>query len=359
MGQEPDGFLENILQDGTFSKTEDHAEWYNDLFTGYSQEEPSPVDKSFSVSHDSYSRSYFHPGIFLKSPTWTPITTTINTLASKSTGSTGVEGLDSCDTKYLNGELVEAQTPSIRSRSDSEDSSVDMFYDYSNSSDDGASLPCPVLSVHSAPPLLALNRFDRYSSMTQVFSNHCCSSFFLSFFHYSHAESEYSTTPHWRNPILKNKSLLGREEEQDTIIDDSALFSDDEAKLDSYRSCDECENVGDFDPTCPYIVDTSDRSDPSNLGTGATDKDFPLTNTPCEYFSPRRRLPPLVKPSNAIVLKRISSAASKYGLSLNLNLSATRLPALQGYTPCFPLTLRQTERHVKDGDRSRDNGSTH
>ena len=176
-------------------------------------------------------------------------------------------------------------------------------------------------------------------------------------FNYSHAESEYSTTPHWRNPILKNKLLLEQEEEQDTIIDDSALFSDDEAKLDSYRSCDECENMGNFDPTCPYIVDTSDRSDPSNLGTGATDKDFPLTNTPCEYFSPRRRLPPLVKPSNAIVLKRISSAASKYGLSLNLNLSATRLPALQGYTPCFP--LRQTERHVKDGDRSRDNGSTY
>ena len=165
MGQEPDGFLENILQDGTFSKTEDHAEWYNDLFTGYSQEEPSPVDKSFSVSHDSYSRSYFHPGIYLKSPTWTPITTTINTLASKSTGSTGVEGLDSCDTKYLNGELVDAQTPSIRSRSDSEDSSVDMFYDYSNSSDDGALLFChvmsyPVLFVHDAPPLPALNRLD-------------------------------------------------------------------------------------------------------------------------------------------------------------------------------------------------------
>lgn len=180
MGQEPDGFLENILQDGTFSKIEDHAEWYNDLFTGYSQEEPSPVDKSFSVSHDSYSRSYFHPGIFLKSPTWTPITTTINTLASKSTGSTGVEGLDSCDTKYLNGELVDAQTPSIRSRSDSEDSSVDMFYDYSNSSDDGASLSCHVMSCPYITHHRYLPSIDLIP-MTSVFPNNCCS-FFLQLF---------------------------------------------------------------------------------------------------------------------------------------------------------------------------------
>ena len=141
MGQEPDRFLENILQDGAFSQSVDHAESYNDLFMGYSSEELPPLDKSFSVSHDSYSRSYFQPDIYSKSPTWTPITTTINTLASKSTGSTGMEGLDSFDTKYLNGEVAGAQTPSIRSRSESEDSSdsVEMFYDYSNSSDDGTS----------------------------------------------------------------------------------------------------------------------------------------------------------------------------------------------------------------------------
>ena len=156
MGQEPDRFLENILQDGAFSETDDHTELYNDLFTEYSAEEVSPLDKSFSVSHDSYSysRSYFQPGVFSKSPIWTPVTT-VNTLASKSTGCTGAEGPDSCDTQYLSGETADAQTPSIRSRSDSGDSSVDMFYDYSNSSDDGTSLSLsPSHPVHTLSFLL-------------------------------------------------------------------------------------------------------------------------------------------------------------------------------------------------------------
>ena len=35
MGEEPVGFFENVLQDGTFSREKNYSECYDDLFSGY------------------------------------------------------------------------------------------------------------------------------------------------------------------------------------------------------------------------------------------------------------------------------------------------------------------------------------
>lgn len=134
MGEEPLGFLENIFQDGMFSRIDNESECYDDLFTHYIPFEEMEMREYFTGRNESERRSYYHRDLSLRSIGSFGVNTIITT------GSTGVDGMDSYDTR--DGDL----TPSLRSRSDS-GGSVDMFYDYSNSSDGTAwtGSPVPVL----------------------------------------------------------------------------------------------------------------------------------------------------------------------------------------------------------------------
>lgn len=129
MGEEPQGFLDNIFQDGMFSRIDNESECYDDLFTHYIPFEEMEMREYFTGHNESERRSYFHRGLSLRSIGSVGVNTIITT------GSTGFDGMDSYDTR--DGDL----TPSLRSRSDS-GGSVDMFYDYSNSSDGTAWNDC-------------------------------------------------------------------------------------------------------------------------------------------------------------------------------------------------------------------------
>lgn len=122
MGEEPKGFLDNVFQDGMFSRIDNEPECYDDLFTQFIPFEDMEYREYFTGHNESDRTSYFHRGLSHRSNG----SVGVNTIAT--TGSTEYDGLDSYDTR--DGDL----TPSLRSRSDS-GGSVDMFYDYSNSSD--------------------------------------------------------------------------------------------------------------------------------------------------------------------------------------------------------------------------------
>ena len=50
MGEEPSGFLENILLDGTFSRVGNESECYDDLFSGFVLNTHNDFDGDTDVS---------------------------------------------------------------------------------------------------------------------------------------------------------------------------------------------------------------------------------------------------------------------------------------------------------------------
>ena len=76
MGEEPVGFLENVLQDGTFSREKNYSECYDDLFSGYiltvdvdCDTDGSTVSKN-SPNDDHSGNYYYFPPSFLISPSF-------------------------------------------------------------------------------------------------------------------------------------------------------------------------------------------------------------------------------------------------------------------------------------------------
>jgi hypothetical protein len=117
MGNEPKEFMDHVLQDGTFRSEENDSESFEDLFT-----ELVPIEDLGDT--EFYTES--EPSSPYKS---------LESVGLKSTQSSRLNAFssDDSDQKYRHSMSLSTGT---RSRSNSE-GSIDMFYDYSNSSDDG------------------------------------------------------------------------------------------------------------------------------------------------------------------------------------------------------------------------------
>ena len=118
MGNEPKEFMDNVLQDGMFRSEKNDSESFEDLFTEFVPPEDLEDTEFYTESE---------PSSPYKS---------LDSVGLKSTQSSRLNAFssdDGTDQKYRHSMSLSTGT---RSRSNSE-GSIDMFYDYSNSSDDG------------------------------------------------------------------------------------------------------------------------------------------------------------------------------------------------------------------------------
>lgn len=118
MGNEPKEFMDNVLQDGTFRNEENNSEYFEDLFTDF-----VPVEDLGDT--EFYTES--EPSSPYKS---------LESVGLKSSLSSHLNAFSSDDSRDQKSRRSMSLSAGSRSRSNSE-GSIDMFYDYSNSSDDG------------------------------------------------------------------------------------------------------------------------------------------------------------------------------------------------------------------------------